>query len=246
MPSRAELVVPTDGAAAFESTRREVLTGLALGLAAATVSGCIAAAPAARTPPLDALANQLWQEMADRRPMPDLEPLLLATVTQRVLGPGPDQARTEVRAVSGPEQLLFVLPQRRVVAFGGFFAAAPDPGHLAAAIARAQAHLDSGSIARRLAAATPDNLPAPGTLFGLGGYGAPFLAWSQPDEEAAELAAVQTLARAGYDPRLTGELWERLEAAAVPGLAFTLAQMKPGAVTVAARSQLLRRQGYLS
>ncbi len=230
------------GAAGLEATRRDVLAGLAIGLAAATVSGCIAAAPASLAPPVEALADALWQQMAGRRPTDGLEPLLLATVTQRVLGPAPAQ----VRAVEGPQQLLFVLPGLRVVAFGGFFAAAPDPGLIAAAIARGQAQLDTGIIAQRLAAATPDNLPAPGTLFGLGGFESPMLAWSQADEQAAELAAVERLARTGFDPRLTAELWERLEAAAVPGLACTLAQMRPGPATAAARARLLHRLGYIS
>lgn len=226
------------------ATRRELLAGLAVGLTAAAVSGCIAAAPASVAPPVEALADQLWQQVAGRRPTAGLEPLLLATATQRILGPG--TGPTRVRALAGPEQLLFVLPGRRVVAFGGFFEAAPDPGLVAAAIARAQAHLETGTLALRLAAATPDSLPAPGSLFGLGGYGAPMLPWSQPDEQAAELAAVRRLAQAGFDPRLTGELWERLEAAAVPGLAHTVAQMRPAPATVGARTQLLRSLGYHS
>ena len=230
------------GMAGLGATRRDVLAGLTVGLAAATVSGCIAAAPASLAPPVEALADRLWQQMAERRPTDGLEPLLLATVTQRVLGPAPAQ----VRALRGPEQLLFVLPGLRVVAFGGFFAAAPDPGLIAAAIARGQAQLDTGTIARRLAAATPDSLPAPGTLFGLGGFESPMLAWSQAEEEAAELAAVRKLAQTGFDPRLTAGLWQRLEAAAVPGLAYTLAQMRPGPATTGARTLLLRRLGYIS
>lgn len=228
------------------TTRRTVVgvltTGLGAGLAGVSLAGCTTATPEATAPGVMDLADQLWGTVEGLAPTPDLAPLMLATATQRILGPGPAQ----VRALAGPEQLLFVLPGRRVVAFGGFLAAAPDPGLVVAAIARGQAHLDTGAVNRRLAAAVAGEAPAPETLFGLGGFRAPMLAWSAADEEAAELAAVRGLAVAGYDPRLTRVLWQRLEAAAVPGQAFTLTQMRPGAATASARSQLLRSLGYFS
>ena len=140
---------------------------------------------------------------------------------------GKDPQRWEVVVFQGAEVNAFALPGGKIGVYEGMFGAANTPDQMAAVIAHEIAHVDAAHAAERVntevgsqlaaqiagAAAAAAGVAAPETVAQVIGVGTQYgvtLPYSRNQELEADRLGMQSMARAGYDPRGAVELWRKL------------------------------------
>jgi predicted Zn-dependent protease len=215
-------------------------TRLATLLAAAFVAAC-ATSPLGRSQlilfPDEQLAQMgatAWQQIKQETPVDQgrsvnryVDCVALA-ITRQMPGGGADA--WEVSVFEGEEANAFALPGRKIGVVEGLLDVARNQDQLAAVIGHEVAHVESKHANERVSTAfaaetglqlaqiaAGASTPARQQLFGLLGLGTQvgiLLPFNRRQESEADLIGLDLMARAGFDPRASVELWQNMAAAA--------------------------------
>lgn len=152
-----------------------------------------------------------------------------SSLTGALTGGSASQEQWEVTVFAGEEINAFALPGGKIGVYQGLLSVAENQDQLAAVLAHEIAHVlsrhSNERISTQYATSTGlelasvlagQNTPAKQTLFGLLGVGAQvgvLLPFSRKQEGEADLVGLELMARAGFDPRQSVDLWENMNAA---------------------------------
>ena len=142
----------------------------------------------------------------------------------------PSQPQQWEVSVFADEQInAFALPGGKIGVYEGLLSVAEDQDQLAAVVAHEVAHVlarhSNERISTQYATSTGlelasvlagQNTPAKQTLFGLLGLGAQvgvLLPFNRKQETEADILGLELMARAGFDPEQSVQLWENMTAA---------------------------------
>jgi Zn-dependent protease with chaperone function len=151
-------------------------------------------------------------------------------VTTRILEASglKDQYNWEVVVVKSNTRNAYVLPNGKIVVFGGLVQLAHNEGQIAAVMAHEVAHLAARHQAERLSQILLANValsavdlalanskfrPIIGSALGLGIQYAVLLPYSREHETEADHIGLLYMAKAGYEPSEAIKFWDRMEAA---------------------------------
>lgn len=149
-------------------------------------------------------------------------------IANRVLqAGGKDPRQWEVVVFQGNEANAFALPGGKIGVYEGMFDVASTPDQMAAVIAHEVAHVEAAHAAERVntevgtqlaaqiagSAAAAAGVATPETVAQVIGAGTQYgvtLPYSRNQELEADRLGLRAMARAGYDPRASLELWRKM------------------------------------
>lgn len=190
---------------------------------------------------VEQMGVQAWEEIRAETP-PTRDAALqrrARAVTDRILvAAGYDPRAWEVVVFQGAEPNAFAVPGNRMGVFEGMMRLAASDAELAAVIGHEIVHITQGHSLERVntamatdagvrlaaGAAGAAGLGDPEMLAGLFGLGAQvgvLLPYGRNQELEADALGLRYMARAGYDPRASVTLWQKMEGA--PGVPTFLA-----------------------
>jgi predicted Zn-dependent protease len=142
---------------------------------------------------------------------------------------GAQQDQWEVSVFADDQVNAFALPGGKIGVYQGLLSVAENQHQLATVVAHEIAHVLSRHSNERIStqyatstglelvsAVAGQNTPVKQTLFGLLGVGAQvgiLLPFSRSQESEADLVGLELMARAGFDPRQSVDLWQNMMAA---------------------------------
>lgn len=214
-------------------------TRLATLLAASLLAAC-ATSPLGRNQlilfpdeQLDQMGVTAWQQIKQETPVDRDRSInryvncVALALTRELPGGGPDA--WEVSVFKGEEANAFALPGRKIGVFEGLLDVARNQDQLAAVIGHEIAHVESQHANERVSTAfaaetglqlaqiaAGASTPAQQQLFGLLGLGTQvgiLLPFNRRQESEADLIGLDLMAKAGFDPRASVELWKNMAAA---------------------------------
>ena len=155
---------------------------------------------------------------------------LVGCIAERILSPiGENPSAWEVEVFAGDDRNAFALPGRKIGVYSGMIDFAGSEAELAAVVAHEIAHVLAEHGNERMstafaanagleiagAIATASNEPRAQTAMALLGLGAQIgvvLPFSRAQETEADLLGLELMARAGFDPADSVDLWQRMGA----------------------------------
>jgi predicted Zn-dependent protease len=179
----------------------------------------------------DRMGVQAWQELRTQTPAVGdaAEQARARRVADRVLAAaGETPSAWEVEVFQGGEANAFALPGRKIGIYDGMMRLANTDAELATVLSHEIAHVERRHSAERMstAMATETGTNLAGAALGAAGVGSPqmiagilglgaqygiLLPYSRNQESEADLAGLQLMAHAGYDPRAAITLWQKME-----------------------------------
>lgn len=212
-------------------SRRALLRGAGVAIAAPALGGCERIAPLLVSDEvLDQLGNQTWVALTSKLPASrdQWARKRVANIASRLLKvAGQEPFDWEVRVFASPQANAFVLPGRKMGVFEGMVRLASSDGELAAVIGHEIGHFQADHSRERVSAEVVKNwgmqmvsllLQVNDVAFGremaaLLGIGLEFglsRPYSRRQEIEADKLGIVTMASAGYDPRAAVNLWRQM------------------------------------
>ncbi|MBA3562515.1 MAG: M48 family metallopeptidase [Gammaproteobacteria bacterium] len=179
---------------------------------------------------LDQMGVTAWQQLQEQTPVDDGRRVnrYVACIAQAVTSelPGAEAGGWEVSVFEDDDVNAFALPGKKIGVYEGLLGVAENQNQLAAVIGHEVAHVVSQHANERVstAFATQTGLqlaqiaagattPVQQQLFSLLGLGAQVgivLPFGRAQEAEADLIGLDLMAKAGFDPRSSVELWQNM------------------------------------